>query len=174
MDAENHQQDNPHRPGKKPLFTWHGACLLVLLAIMLLLFAMPNINRIPGKAKEAEVKQNCHAIQLALEKYAVDHQGTYPLIAMGGDWTDSYTVWQEWVDSIPDLNPDMIENGARREAWMPAEPDVGDLLIMEGYLPSYPTNPFAKTSTKRLLRRIHHYPCPSPCPGTPPFWRIVG
>jgi hypothetical protein len=30
------------------------------------------------KAKEAEVKQNLHAIQLALERYAVDHDGMYP------------------------------------------------------------------------------------------------
>ncbi|MCC7477766.1 type II secretion system protein, partial [bacterium] len=47
--------------------------LLVVIVIIgiLVAIALPNFIKIKDKAKEAEVKQNCHAIQLALERYAV-------------------------------------------------------------------------------------------------------
>jgi hypothetical protein len=57
--------------------------------------------------------------------------------------------------------------------WLPAATDVGDPLVMESYLPSYPNNPFLKTKTDTLLPTIHHFPGSS-YPATPPFDRIVG
>jgi hypothetical protein len=40
---------------------------------------MPNYIRIKDKARNAEIKQNLHAIQLGLERYAVYHDRLYPL-----------------------------------------------------------------------------------------------
>jgi hypothetical protein len=91
---------------------------------------------------------------------------------MGGDWTDSFVVWQEWVDKQPTLDPSIIASEQRRNAWQPAEKDVGDWLVMENYMPSYPQNPFMKQS-RGLLPRIHHHPRPG-MPDTSPFWRVVG
>lgn len=150
--------------------------LLVVIVIIgiLVAIALPNFIRIKDKAKEAEVKQNCHAIQLGLERYAVDSPGSiYPYIIMGGDWTDTYVVWQEWVDKQPNLDPSMITNPSRQAAWEPADTDVGDPLVMESYLPSYPGNPFLKTKTETLLPRIHHFPDAGTL-ACAPYWRVVG
>lgn len=49
--------------------------LLVLLSVAI---AIPNFVSIKEKSKEAEVKQNLHSIQLAVERFAVDHDGAYP------------------------------------------------------------------------------------------------
>ena len=37
-----------------------------------------DYSRIKNKSKEAEGKQNLHLIQLALERYSIDHDGDYP------------------------------------------------------------------------------------------------
>ena len=47
--------------------------------------ALPNFIKIKDKAKEAEVKQNLHAIQLAIERYATDMDGNYPFFLFGGE-----------------------------------------------------------------------------------------
>jgi prepilin-type N-terminal cleavage/methylation domain-containing protein len=149
--------------------------LLVVIVIIgiLVAIALPNFIRIKDKAKEAEVKQNCHAIQLALERYAVDSLGSiYPLWIMGGDWTDSYVVWQSWVDN-QGMDTSLISNQERRDNWRPAEQEMGDSLVMESYLPSYPGNPFIKKKTDTLLPKIVHYPS-SFYPGIAPYERIVG
>ena len=148
--------------------------LLVVIVIIgiLVAIALPNFIKIKDKAKEAEVKQNCHAIQLALERYAVDaSQEDYPFILMGGDWTDSYVVWQEWVDLQGNLDPLLISNPDRAGGWVAADTDVGDPLVMESYMPSYPGNPFLKMKSDTLLPRIHHFP---PSHIQAPVWRIVG
>jgi type II secretory pathway pseudopilin PulG len=170
----------PAMPRRTP--AWMVTCIVlgaigavvVVIGIMAAI-SLPNFIRIKDKAKEAEVKQNLHAIQLALERYATDNpSGNYPLILMGGDWTDSYVVWRKWVDGQTGLNPDAIVNQERRDAWLPAGLDVGDSLVMDSYMPSYPANPFDRQQPRQQVRRIHHYPCPAPSPGTPPFWRTVG
>jgi prepilin-type N-terminal cleavage/methylation domain-containing protein len=142
--------------------------LLVVIVIIgiLVAIALPNFIRIKDKAKEAEVKQNCHAIQLGVERYAVDAAGSnYPYILNGGDWTDQLVVWQEWVDlqnqTGEQLDPNAITkylNAFSGDVWEPAETDVGDTLVMEAYLPAYPANPFVKNKSDTLLPRIHHFP----------------
>jgi prepilin-type N-terminal cleavage/methylation domain-containing protein len=149
--------------------------LLVVIVIIgiLVAIALPNFIKIKDKAKEAEVKQNCHAIQLALERYAVDSLGeNYPQYVMGGDWTDSYVVWQSWVN-LQGLDPGQIQPPERGGAnWKPAGQDVGDSLVMEAYMPSYPENPFMKNSkTQSLLPTLPQYPCNG---YMAPFTRIVG
>jgi len=151
--------------------------LLVVIVIIgiLVAIALPNFIKIKDKAKEAEVKQNCHAIQLALERYSVDSPGEiYPLFIMGGDWTDSYTVWQSWVDTQGlDPNTDIANPDRGGSNWQPATQDIGDTLVMEAYLPSYPGNPFLKSKSTTLTQRITHNPM-DPYPGGGPFDRIVG
>jgi prepilin-type N-terminal cleavage/methylation domain-containing protein len=132
--------------------------LLVVIVIIgiLVAIALPNFIKIKDKAKEAEVKQNLHAIQLGVERYAVDSEaGLYPMVVMGGDWTDSYVVWQSWFDqqqlTFAGVNP-----GRGPAAWKPAPQHRGDTLVMEAYLPSYPQNPFNKQGGSSLLPRIFH------------------
>jgi len=61
--------------------------LLVVIVIIgiLVAIALPNFIKIKDKAKEAEVKQNLHSIQLAIERYATDMEGNYPYFLYGGD-----------------------------------------------------------------------------------------
>jgi hypothetical protein len=48
-------------------------CIAIFIIGVLLVIAMPNVHPIQGMAKNAEVKQNLHSIQLALERYAEQH-----------------------------------------------------------------------------------------------------
>src|SRR5687768_17077495 len=61
--------------------------LLVVIVIIgiLVAIALPNFIKIKDKAREAEVKQNLHAVQLALERYSTDNDGNYPFFVYGGD-----------------------------------------------------------------------------------------
>jgi hypothetical protein len=58
-----------------------SGCFLVLGATCLLLLAAILWNpgcRIAGRARAAECKQNLHTIQLALERYQIDHDELFP------------------------------------------------------------------------------------------------
>jgi prepilin-type N-terminal cleavage/methylation domain-containing protein len=133
--------------------------LLVVIVIIgiLVAIALPNFIKIKDKAKEAEVKQNLHAIQLAVERYSVDsNTGFYPYFLMGGDWTDTFVVWQEWADENG-LDPDEITKYNIATAnWEPANTDVGDSLVMESYMPTYPRNPFKTNKAVTILPTLYH------------------
>lgn len=158
--------------------TRRGFTLIELLVVIVIIgilvaIALPNFIRIKDKAKEAEVKQNLHAIQLSLERYSVDSPGNiYPLVVNGGDWTDQDVVWQIWLDDQDNLTVADISNPTRRNEWRPAEQDVGDAMVMEAYMPSYPGNPFIKNKTDTILPFIHHFPMPSG--GNYPDTRYIG
>jgi len=135
--------------------------LLVVIVIIgiLVAIALPNFIRIKDKAKEAEVKQNLHAIQLAVERYAVDSPtAEYPYVMYGGDWTDSYTVTAAWANQ-QGLNETKISNPAKSGQWVgkvatfPLGPDY---LIEEAYLPAAPENPFIKRKTDSITLTIDH------------------
>jgi len=146
--------------------------LLVVIVIIgiLVAIALPNFIKIREKAKEAEVKQNLHSIQLAVERYAVDSPfGNYPVYILGGDWTDSKTINEEYyyfaqLDQAP------------WPSWKPgpefAPEGEGDYLIMEGYMPRYPKNPFVRRGQITNLRRIHMIP--QWLPNNPDWNRVVG
>jgi prepilin-type N-terminal cleavage/methylation domain-containing protein len=137
--------------------------LLVVIVIIgiLVAIALPNFIRIKDKAKEAEVKQNLHAIQLATERYSVDSPTSeYPYLVLGGDWTDSYTVLDDWR-KIQNLDTDKnISNPAKQgNKWVPATmPLGGDPLIEEAYLPRSPGNPFVKRETTAISTTMPHLP----------------
>lgn len=111
--------------------------LLVVIVIIGILAAMalPNFVKAREKAKEAEVKSNIHSIQIALERYATDSGGTYPLILYGGDNTDSFTS-----RTSPDYTAPTLGNLEGKSEF---DGDV-DVLIEYGYLSQYPRNPFQR------------------------------
>jgi prepilin-type N-terminal cleavage/methylation domain-containing protein len=117
--------------------------LLVVIVIIGILAAMalPNFVKAREKAKEAEVKSNIHSIQIALERYATDSGGTYPLILYGGDNTDSFTTRNTQDYTAP--------TQGNLEGVSEFDGDV-DVLIEYGYLSQYPRNPFQR---KRDIER---------------------
>jgi len=103
--------------------------LLVVITIIGILaaIALPNYIKAKDKAKEAEVKANCHTIQIALERYATDHSGAYPNYILGGDtrgWDDRSGCRSLTWNSDEDMRP-------------PRDP-----LVHFAYVNSYPHNPF--------------------------------
>ncbi|MFH1676398.1 MAG: type II secretion system protein [bacterium] len=129
--------------------------LLVVIVIIGILaaIALPNFIKARNKAREAEVKSNIHAVQIALERYAVDSGGVYPTFLVGAErnsnilWA-SYMLKDNGVSAFP-------TNGVTPFAKVPdvnmAVADPAQLLRMSmdplvqwGYLSEYPSNPFAR------------------------------
>lgn len=102
--------------------------LLVVITIIGILaaIALPNYIKAKDKAKEAEVKSNCHTVQIALERYATDHSGAYPNYVLGGDKRG----WDERSGCRALTRPDDDEKPPR------------DPLIHFAYVTSYPDNAF--------------------------------
>jgi len=103
--------------------------LLVVITIIGILaaIALPNYIKAKDKAKEAEVKANCHTIQIALERYATDHSGAYPNYILGGDTRG----WDEHSGCRAITAPTTEDTKPSR-----------DSLIAFAYVYSYPHNPF--------------------------------
>ena len=103
--------------------------LLVVITIIGILaaIALPNYIKAKDKAKEAEVKANCHTIQIALERYATDHSGAYPNYLLGGDTRG----WDERSGCRALTAPGSEDSRPPR-----------DPLIHFAYVYSYPHNPF--------------------------------
>lgn len=108
--------------------------LLVVITIIGILaaIALPNYIKAKDKAKEAEVKANCHTIQIALERYATDHSGAYPNYLLGGDTRG----WDIRSGCRAITNPGGGDNNDN------AEEPTRDPLIHFAYVYSYPDNPF--------------------------------
>jgi len=112
--------------------TQRGFTLIELLVVITIIgilaaIALPNYIKAKDKAKEAEVKANCHTIQIALERYATDHSGMYPNYILGGDTKG----WDE-------------RTGCRSITGQPDENlrPPRDPLVQFAYVNSYPDNPF--------------------------------
>lgn len=112
-----------------------GLFLLAIITGLLLPNSGCSQNYISArdKAKEDEVKSNMHSIQIALERYAVDTGGHYPLILYGGDPTDTFTTYRSYIQHPPIDCPDYV----------PFKGDI-DVLLEFGYLIRYPQNPFVR------------------------------
>lgn len=122
-------------------FTDRGFTLIELLVVITIIgilaaIALPNYIKAKDKAKEAEVKANCHTIQIALERYATDHSGAYPRYILGGD-TRGWDIRSgcRAVTGIPLGNE--CNTGSIPHEWPMRDP-----LIHFNYVYSYPNNPF--------------------------------
>jgi len=149
--------------------------LLVVIVIIgiLVAIALPNFIKIKDKAREAEVKQNLHSIQLAVERYATDSEGNYPYFLWGGDtrfnsgthdgignlpwWNFAYGGDPEPLHPFDMFNMSIPNNGwcYERVSGLAELKDAdlqqgfGDTLSYEGYLPKYPGNPFVNGKAKQ-------------------------
>src|SRR5688500_8447023 len=108
--------------------------LLVVIVIIGILaaIALPNYIKVKDKAKEAEVKANLHNVQLSVERFAVDTEGSYPQYLIGGEGKYAQTVSTQSANSFSDVR-----------VCDPAE-GVSDPLRRRGYIDAYPRNPFTK------------------------------
>jgi prepilin-type N-terminal cleavage/methylation domain-containing protein len=108
--------------------------LLVVIVIIGILaaIALPNYIKVKDKAKEAEVKANLHNVQLSVERFAVDTEGSYPSYLIGGEGKYAGTVNPQSSSSFSDV-----------QSVNPAE-HVSDPLLRRGYIDAYPRNPFTR------------------------------
>lgn len=127
--------------------------LLVVIVIIgiLVAIALPNFLKIKEKAKEAEVKQNLHSVQLSLERYSTDNDALYPYFLYGGDalfnlGTAAAMAGKRSVPwSSPQTNPfDVFAPSEYKKHGQIGDSTAafGDALLYEGYLTKYPKNPF--------------------------------
>ena len=115
---------------------------------------VPDLFGARNSAREAEVKSNIHAIQIALERYAVDSGGIYPTFLVGGERAGNIlTSYRDHKGNGISVFPkDGITPFARTAEENLAVADDGqrflmDPLIQFGYMADYPVNPFARRDT---------------------------
>jgi len=108
--------------------------LLVVIVIIGILaaIALPNYIKVKDKAKEAEVKANLHNVQLSVERFAVDTEGSYPQYLIGGEGKYAQTVSSQSANSFSDVRD------------VDPKEHVSDPLLRRGYIDAYPRNPFTK------------------------------
>jgi len=132
--------------------------LLVVIVIIGILaaIALPNFIKARNKAREAEVKSNVHAIQIALERYAVDTGGVYPPFLVGAE-RDSNII-KCYINlfgsgGVAQFPVHRMTPFARvtEESGMATGPDLlrihMDPLIQFGYISEFPVNPFSRRDT---------------------------
>ena len=114
-------------------------CTMFLLVILGLFFCGCT-----QKIKEAyfkEVRENLKVIQTALEKYAVDNNGSYPQFILGGDLKGWDTCEGcETIVARPGFASNLKQTNLKGGGARPPK----DPLINGGYLESYPQNPLLK------------------------------
>ncbi len=62
-------------------FTLIELMIVVVIIGILAAIAIPNFQHLVKRAKEASVRGNVHAIQIAIETFSVDHNAVYPVQA---------------------------------------------------------------------------------------------
>lgn len=152
-------------------FTLIELLVVVVIIGILVAIALPNFIKIKDKAREAEVKQNLHAIQLAIERYATDYDGIYPYYLYGGESLfnigtingvnathnfRAYTSQQIvqpfdmfWLTTETwDYNDTAWLNLVEQDD---IDSGFGDTLEYEGYMPKFPRNPFQVGSSAKVF-----------------------
>jgi prepilin-type N-terminal cleavage/methylation domain-containing protein len=64
-------------------FTLIELMIVVVIIGILAAIAIPNFISMQDRAREGSVKSNMHTVQLAVEDFAVQNDGTYPVAADG-------------------------------------------------------------------------------------------
>jgi hypothetical protein len=99
--------------------------ILILALVLSLGFKFLILNPVALDRKSAVVKANLHAIQLAVERFAVDNEGTYPPRAID-------VLSAGYMDSFP-LNPFRGMPMLEHELFSASLPEPGDFV----YWPIY-------------------------------------
>ena len=130
-----------HKINTERGFTLTEIALVVsLIGIAFVVISAGCINT-GGKVPSAELKANCHTIQIALERYRTDNN-EYPAYLLGGD----IPGWEAWHDKWDRVNNiDMVNDRVA------SNDVVHDPLIEYDYITSYPHNPF--TDNPRVVIR---------------------
>lgn len=143
-----------HKQNNELGFTLIELLVVIVIIGILAAIALPNFIKARNKAREAEVKSNIHAIQIALERYAVDTGGVYPPFLVGAERNSNIikcsidfqgngvsqfpvhgqTPFAKTSDPALSVGPNNIR--------MTMDP-----LTQFGYLSEFPTNPFARRDT---------------------------
>ncbi len=137
--------------------------LLVVITVIgiLVALAVPNVNKLKIKAKEARVTNGAHVIQTALETFALNHDGLYPGVAVPTCDDDAQPRFEDTSSSTGDWYTmrALIGGGVVKPAddeldyldgfYFTIDPDpdngrlqIPDRLVAEGALEIYPENPF--------------------------------
>ena len=66
---------------RKSAFTLVEIMIVVAIIGLLAAIAIPNFISMQDRAKEGSLKSNMHTVQLAIEDFAVQNDGTYPVAA---------------------------------------------------------------------------------------------
>ena len=60
-------------------FTLVELLVVILIIGILIVLLVPNFTLLVERARRSAVKDNMHVVRSALEAYATDHQGVYPV-----------------------------------------------------------------------------------------------
>jgi prepilin-type N-terminal cleavage/methylation domain-containing protein len=140
-----------HKLNNQLGFTLIELLVVIVIIGILAAIALPNFIKARNKAREAEVKSNIHAIQIALERYAVDSGGVYPQFLVGAEREfniikASIDLQGNGVSEFPTVG--MTPFAKTTDPTLAIGPDqlrmLMDALLQFNYLAEYPGNPFAR------------------------------
>jgi type IV pilus assembly protein PilA len=101
-------------------FTLIELMIVVVIIGILAAIAIPNFISMQDRAKEGSVKANMHTVQLAIEDFAVQNDGTYPVAA------DDAAVQANLPNGVYPNNP-FDTSVAMNMDWAAAPAASGDL-----------------------------------------------
>ncbi len=162
----------------RPMETWkqtgnRGFTLVELLVVMSIIMilvgiAIPTLNGVKEKARNAEVKAAVHDIQTALAQYGVDHNGFYPGMnwvfdANGALWNGPGLRGGIPMGATQDEQKFYVPRMGDPARYLPdgetPDPEKVDPLARDGYMPEYPANPFLRTggSAQRQVTNLFYF-----------------
>jgi type II secretion system protein G len=118
-------------------FTLIELMIVVVIIGILVGIAAPNFSSMQGRAKEANVKANMHALQLTFEDYSTLNDGFYPTVAEkadvkamfpGGAWPVNPFTGVALADAEVPFDADPANPGE-----MAANPATVDGYIVKGF-----------------------------------------
>jgi len=140
-----------HNRNRELGFTLIELLVVIVIIGILAAIALPNFIKARNKAREAEVKSNIHAIQIALERYAVDSGGVYPTFLVGAERDNniiksSVNLQGNGVSQFPTHGetPFCKTSDPALETGPEGIRIQMDPLIQFGYISEFPGNPFAR------------------------------